>query len=456
MAALCGFGLDAGAQSPSSHPSKPHESSSGQDSGRASGSDPHSGSDTSSNPSDQTSDAHELNLPELLVRDLRLPTNIQAFAPRPDHAASDTALKGFVEVPGTKIFFKLGIGATTALAVTSKALSSDTWFTTSAIPVRGQPNFDSPGPQSTATANQSDISLEMRSKTELGPLKVLFNTSFAQAHPSFGFHPNFAYAQLGGALAGFTDSTFADVDAYPKTLDFEGPNALVFSKHAVIRYSHTLGRNQKHRSHLSFALEQPGTNAPSSAGQVRNLLPDGVVAWRAEGGWGHLQLAGLVRAVGIQSQNNDNSQTVLGIGGNLTGAYHLFHKHTLQFGVSGGQGIGAYLNDTGGGQYDAALDRSGALKAIPLLGAYAGLNWSWTHNLTSTATYGWLKLWDDDFDASLGTTGFHRSQYAALNLVAHPIKGLLVGIEGLWGYNRILGGRSGQAVRGQVTFQYRF
>ncbi|NTX59220.1 hypothetical protein HUA74_00955 [Myxococcus sp. CA051A] len=402
------------------------------------------------------SPSEELALPELPFLDLKLPSNTQAFAPRPDHAVFDTTLPGYFRIPSTKVFLKLGIGATTAFTVSSKLLGTPTWFTTSAIPVRGQPFFHSPGTHTTATANPSDISLEMRGRTELGPMRLLFTTSFAQAQPTFGFHPNYVYAQLGGVLAGFTDSTFADVDAYPSTLDFEGPNALVFSKHAVARYSHTLSHDKQRRMFLHVALEQPGSNVPTSAGDARDMLPDGVLAWRTEGAWGHLQLAGLVRAVGIQSKDSKDSKTVLGIGGNLTGAHHFSHKHTLLIGVAGGQGIGAYLNDTGGAQYDAALNTRGALKAVPLLGAYAGFAYAWTPKLSSTATYGWLKLWDRDFEASLDAKSFRRSQYASLNLVAKPMKGVLVGVEGLWGYNRAIDSQSGQAVRGQLTLQYRY
>ncbi|QDE84876.1 DcaP family trimeric outer membrane transporter [Myxococcus xanthus] len=443
MAALSTPAWDAQAQEPSTEGSSRPESSTSQD----------AKTDTSPAP---LSPAEELALLELPFLDLMLPSNTQAFAPRPDHGVFDTRLPGYFRIPATKVFLKIGIGATTAFTVSSKRLGTPTWFTTSAIPVRGQPFFHSPGTHSTATANPSDISLEMRSKTELGPMKLLFNTSFAQSKPTFGFHPNYAYAQLGGVLAGFTDSTFADVDAYPSTLDFEGPNALVFTKRAVARYSHLLSHDKHRRMFLHVALEQPGSNVPTSAGEPRDMLPDGVVAWRSEGGWGHLQLAGLVRAVGIQSKDSKDSKTVLGIGGNLTGAYHFAHKHTLLAGISGGQGLGAYLNDTGGAQYDAALNTAGSLKAIPLLGAYAGFTYAWTHMLSSTATYGWLKLWDRDLEASLDAKSFRRSQYASLNLVAKPMKGVLAGVEGLWGYNRAIDSQSGQAVRGQLTLQYRY
>ncbi|MCE9667422.1 porin [Myxococcus stipitatus] len=397
-----------------------------------------------------------LRLPQLPILDLALLPNTQFFTPRPDHAVFDKSLPGYFRVPTTDIFVKLGVAATTHFMESSKRLGTPTWFTTSAIPVEGQDFHDSPGAQAAATANTSDVSLEFRGRTELGPMRLLFNTSFAQADPAFGFHPDYAYAQLGGFVAGFTDSTFADVDAYPKTLDFEGPNALVFSKHAVMRYGHRLNHDEHLRMFLQVAIEQPGANIPTATGPPRDIVPDGVVAWRAEGAWGHVQLAGLVRAVGSQAPGRDDSETVLGIGGNLTGAYHASRRHTFQLGVTGGQGIAAYVNDTGGAHYDAAPDESGSLDAIPLLGAYVGVTYAWMPMLASTATYGWLKLWDRDHRDALGASALRRSQYASLNLVAQPMKGVQLGIEGLWGYNRAINGRSGQAFRGQLTFQYRY
>lgn len=409
---------------------------------------------TAADASDSEDEAQEL--PVLPFLDLGLFPNTQQFTPRPDHAVFDKTLPGYFKIPSTHFFVKLGVAATTNFMVTSKLLDTPTWFTTSAIPVRGQEFHESSGAQSTATANPSDVSVEFRGHTELGPMRLLFNTSFAQPHASFGFHPNYAYAQLGGFVAGFTDSTFANVDAYPKTLDFEGPNALVFMKHAVLRYGHPLNHDKDLKMFLQVALEQPGSNVPTSGRAPRDIVPDGVVAWRAEGPWGHVQLAGLVRAVSSQATDRNSSDTVLGVGGNLAGAYHLGHKHTLQLGITGGQGIAAYVNDTGGSQYDAAPDASGSLDALPLLGGYAGFTYAWTEMLSSTATYGWLKVWDRDNEDALGATGFRRSQYASLNLVAHLIKGAQAGLEGLWGYNRAINGRSGQAFRGQFTFQYRY
>lgn len=395
-------------------------------------------------------------LPETIrsfIRDLGHPQNHQNFQPRPHGAIVGEIPEGFMQVAKTDAFVKVGVAANFSLMSSSKLLAP-TWFVTSTIPVPGQPNSRTLQ-QFAGTANQSDVNLEIRKKSPWGSLRLLFDTSFAQPNPGFGFHPNQAYVQVGPALAGFTMSTFVDVDAYPTTLDFEGPNAITYLRHGVLRYSLSADRSKHAHVHLHLAVEQPGTQVPEGAGTPRNVSPDGVIALRMEGHVGHLQLAGVLRGLGLQPTGAESPRVALGYGANLTGSAHL-GGDTLVFGLSAGRGIGAYLNDVGGAQYDAALNAAGELEALGLLGAYAGVAHNWSKKLSSNATYGYLILDDLAFAGSLGATGFRRSQYAALNLIYKPFKGALVGLEGLWGYNRVINGATADAIRAQTTIQYRF
>ncbi len=382
------------------------------------------------------------------IRDRELPQHTQYFLPRPYGAHPGNVPEGFFAIPGTDAFVKLGLAANLAFMASDRLLAP-TWFATSTIPVERQAHARR-REQFAGTANQSEVSLEVRKQSPLGSLRLLFNTSFAQAEPALGFHPNFAYAQAGPALVGFTTSTFTDPDAYPRTLDFAGPNAIAFSRHGVLRYSFSKGRADRAQYHLHLALEQPSTQVPSSAGKPREVAPDGVVALRAEGKSAHVQLAGIVRGLAVQGTNDVKP----GYGGNLTGNAHL-GDDAVQGGITAGRGIGAYLNDLGGGQYDAAVSRGGDLEPLTVLAAYLGLTHHWLRSLSSTATYGYLVVDDLDFRESLGSKGFRHSQYGALNLIHQPFAGALVGIEGLWGQLRVIDGARAEAFRMQTTFQYR-
>jgi hypothetical protein len=408
---------------------------------------------TDSSASPRSGAACELKIEKARVRDLGNPAGLQRIAPRPENQTLDKTLPGFIKIPGKASCVRLGAGASSVGNVTSK-LMSQTWFVTSSIPVAGQP-FARSSVQTAATANQTDVTVEFRSMTDLGSLRVLVNTNFAQPAPGFVLDFLQAYGQLGNVLVGLTSTTFSDVDAAPPTLDYQGPNALTFGNHMIIRYTYRLVPG----SHVSIALEQPNSNVPISllpAVVPRNAAPDAAINWRLEGSPGHLQLSGLARVVGTQNANTGENQTVPGLAGSLTGTYQITDLSSLMGGVAGGKGLGAYVNDTNGKQYDAANDAGGEFEAIPLVAAYAGYVHGWNKKLSSTATFGWLGLDDTEFSSSLGPKGLHQSKYAALNLVSTPFEGMLAGVEALWGRALAIDGSSGEAWRGALKFQFRY
>lgn len=401
----------------------------------------------------QSTVACDLSVEQSPVHDRGRPDNLQQLTPRPENQALDKALPGFFKIPGTENCVRFGAGANAIGAVTSK-LMSPTWFITSSIPVAGQP-FARSGVQTASTANESDVNVEFRSNTDLGSLRVVIAANFAQPLPGFVLSVVEAYGEVSNVLIGLTSTAFADVDAYPATLDFQGPNAMVYLEHMVVRYSYRVVPG----SHITVALEQPSSNIPSSviAGVFpRNAAPDFAINWRVEGSPGHVQLSGLARVVGQQNAITGESESVAGLGGSLAGSLDVTSSSSLMGGVTGGKGLGAYINDIGGHQYDAATDSTGAFEAIPLLGAYVGLDHTWTELLSSTATFGWLGLDDRKFNSSLGPKGLYQSKYASLNLVARPFKGILAGVEALWGHAIAIDGSTGEAWRGLVTVQFRY
>lgn len=393
-----------------------------------------------------------LDLPDALVIDQGFISEAQALRPRPDHAVMGEALTGYIPVFGGNVFVKPGFSAAVNGIVTSKRIGAPTWFVTSGIPVEGSP-YHSSNAQFAMTANTSSIWLDIRARTPIAPVRVVFNTSFAQPEPGFGFHPNYAYAQFGGLTFGLSDSAFMDVDATPFTLDFEGPNALVSETHAVLSYAFALVRRPNARLHLTISIEQPVADVRAPAGyENRFFAPDGVLALRFESGFGHVQIAGLARGLGLQTGTGRDNLYAFGYGGSFTGSLRLWRGASLVAGVSGGRGISAYINDLGGLNYDAIVDADGDLTPLLSLSAYGGLTVSWTKVLRSTLSYGYVVLDDRSHERELGGDGFRFTNYAALNLVCRPTKHMTFGIEGLFGTHKVIDGRDGMAFRGQATF----
>ena len=388
-----------------------------------------------------------------LVVDRKGRSPAQRLAPRHDNVPLEPELPGFIAVPGTEALVRLGGSATTVLTVSSKYFSP-TWMVTSAIPVAGQP-YAASRAQVAVAANESDVAFEVRVPSPLGIVRFVYDNDFAQPAPGFVYHLNYFYVQGGNLLLGFSDSAFTDVDATPTTLDYQGVNAVTFSRHAMASYALSLHRHETRHLLLKASVESPGSQVSAGALVPRNVAPDVGVQLRLEGTAGHVQLATILRAVGVQGATGD-AQTVFGWGLNVTGGLNLPGGDFLSAGVAGGQGAAAYFNDTGGLGLDAALDAGGTLVALPILGAFAGFTHVWAPGWRSTAAFGWLAVDDAGCQASLGATGFRQSRYASLNLEFRPWAKLLTGIEGLYGLRESVAGTAGDAWRGQVTAQYAF
>lgn len=397
-----------------------------------------------------------LELPTALVIDHGFISDPQELRPRAEHAFIDSASQNYLPILGGRAFVRIGFVAVVSGMVTSKRIGTPTWFVTSAIPVDWEP-YHSSNAQFAMTANASSIWLDIRARTPLAPLRLVFNTSFAQPAPGFGFHPNHAYAQFGGLLFGFTDSAFMDPDATPFTLDFEGPNAIAYAKHAVLAYTFSLVRRTNARLNLTISIEQPLASARAPIGyEDRFFTPDGILALRFESRFGHLQLAGIARGLGLQSAAGRDNFYAFAYGGALTGSLRLWRGANLVAGIVGGNGIGVYINDLGNFDTDAFIDAKENLSPLPVMSAYGGLTVHWTQILRSTLSYGYVILDDRSHQRELGGDGFRRSHYAAINLVCKPTKNITFGIEGLFGERRTVDGRDGQAFRGQATFAFSY
>lgn len=409
-----------------------------------------------STPAETTGSEEETAKPFVVDRNTRTPA--PKLTPRIDNIPIEPVVTpNFIPIPGTKAVFQIGGDVTTVVTGTSKEFSP-TWWITSEIPVNGQPGFNSHY-QLAFTANESDINFEFNVPSPLGALRVVYNNDFSQPSSAFSYHLNYFYTQAGNLLFGFSDSVFADVDSYPSTLDYEGTNSLVFSRHAMVSYALPIDKKKSHQLFVKLSLEIPDSQistGTSGTETSRQVVPDFGAQIRLEGGAGHVQLATILRVLGAQNTTTGSTQSAFGWGLNLTAGLNLWGGDYLSLGVAGGQGLAAYFNDTGGSGLDATFNSAGNLTALSILGVFVGYTHNWTSKWSSTGSYGFLTMDDTSYQASLGAGGFHQSQYASLNIVYHPWPKLLVGIEGLYGFHKTVNEATGDAWRGQLDLQYTF
>jgi hypothetical protein len=387
----------------------------------------------------------------------------QDSASRIDNDAPPTNpdLKGFIQIPGTETLIRLGGYAKLDAIYDTGAIGYPDAFVTSTIPVP-RPHDDEGN--FTMQARQTRLSMEIRRPTVFDEsLRFYFETDlFGGGAGNYGFRLRQAYGQLGNTFAGFGWSSFADLDALPDTLDFEGPPGAIAPRQAGIHQFFRLGEN----SSLTIAAEQPASEVSAYLpiypdqpviADVHGTqhIPDLILAARTEGGWGHVQFGGVLRQLGYT--NYEQSDRVLGGGAQLSGSFKVGpsdpYGDLLMFAAAWGKGIARYLADTGGLNLDAVVGPDGKLHTLTGIGSHVGYVHYWSSNWRSNLVYGIARIQDSPL---LSTDTFHHTDYAALNLLWTPAPTFTAGIELLHGRLIEQDNRSNDDTRIQGSIQYSF
>jgi outer membrane murein-binding lipoprotein Lpp len=398
-----------------------------------------------------------------VVRDRDAFRNEQEAAARVDNVPLDPAYRGFIAVPNTRALIRFNAKPRVDFTFDNRNAGDDNRFVTAKIPVRGQAftsaNYGG-GNVTNVNAKGSQLSIDVRAPSLPGSPRFYYqNDFFGSGGGEFPYRLRFLYGSWYNLTLGQAFSVFEDPDVWPDTVDYEGPNAMIFARRALARYAVTVADEWT----LNFGIEQPDTLAAPYFGQSVtgvNRAPDGTMNVRWESPlYGHAQLSSVLRALGTRGGtfgSGANARTfrdrdVLGWGVSGTGAFHVWEEDWLQLLATYGEGIGAYGNDTGFFNNDVAYDTNGDLQAIPYLGLFAGYTHYWNEDWRSTATYGFVR---QEPEFSQGPFAYQKTQYASLNVIYQIRERFSVGLEGLYGRNQKASGDDGDVVRVQVGFLY--
>lgn len=373
-------------------------------------------------------------------------------AARLDNAPLDPELRGFISIPGTSSRFRFGGFAKLDVIHDLEPAGEADAFITSTIPVDSPPQAQN----TSISARQTRLSIDFRRPTDhAGDLRIYYENDFWGPDGTTNYHLRHAYVQIWNILAGYTYSTLNDVDAVPETLDYEGPGSVIYQKQPVIRYTTALDAAKRHT--LAFGMERGTSDLITSVDDPDIVItptspwPDGVVRYRYDSDQGHLQVGAVFRSVGGYVTGLPQRH-VFGWGINLSGVRRWKGKDNILFQVSGGRGLGRYIQDVTGLAPDVGIDAQGRLQAIPAYAGYIGYQHYWSGTLRSTVTYGYMLV---DAVGCNFTTDFHHSDYAAANLIWNPKDtAFYMGIEYMYGDHETSDTRYGRANRIQFSFQY--
>jgi len=292
------------------------------------------------------------------------------------------------------------------------------------------------------SARQTRFGVKSWLPTSRGTLKTIFEWEMFGVGVDAGqttIRLRHAYGELGKFGAGQYWSPFMDIDVFPNTIEYWGPNGMAFFRNVQIRYM-PIQKGDHHR--MTIALERPGASGDQGAyaGRVelppitpRFPLPDLSAEYRAPLGKGYVELAGIVRD--IQWEDNDGvppdiSGGVTGWGFNLSSNIHAGEDNIFRLSALYGEGIENYLNDA---PVDVAIKTAPPAvpegKALPVTGLVAFLDHTWSKMASSSVGYSYVHI--DNSEGQLDDA-FKNGHYALANVLFYPATNVMAGVEGGW------------------------
>jgi hypothetical protein len=279
--------------------------------------------------------------------------------------------------------------------------------------------------------------------------------------------PRHMYGQWGQFGAGQTNSVFMDVDVFPNSIEYWGPNGMLFFRNVMVFWQPV---NRANGTRVTLSLERPGASGDGGiyADRIELLnirprfpAPDIAGEWRVGGGFGYVELAGMVRWIywdDILEDAFDLNGHVTGWGTALSTSLNAGKNDVFRLLGIYGAGVENYFNDA---PIDVGLKSNpGNLitpvtgEALKNFGLSAFIDHRWSPSLTSALGYSRVDIDNSDLQAP---SAFKTGQYALVNLLWTPVPSVLIGGEMHWGYrNNFSDGFNTDDYRFQFSLKYSF
>jgi hypothetical protein len=276
-----------------------------------------------------------------------------------------------------------------------------------------------------------------------------------------------AWGQWRKIGAGQTNTQFMDVDVFPNTIEYWGPNGMVFIRNAQVFYE--LYRDGD--SHARIAIENPGASGDQGTFADRVELqnvkgrfpaPDFTGHYRHADTWGYVQVGGALRYLAyddlIPNDAFDLSGHVWGWGLAVSAGLKPTPRDVVHLQVVDGQGVENFFNDA---PIDVGVQTNPGNAVTPVVGKALGdfglvayLDHTWNDRMTSSIGYSRVDISNSDGQAP---NAYKNGQYATANVLFTPVKNVLWGPEFQWGHRENFSdGFASNDYRIQVSFKFNF
>ena len=296
------------------------------------------------------------------------------------------------------------------------------------------------------SARQSRLGVKAAIPTSGPDIKAVFEWDLFGVGADAGqftIRPRHIYGQWGQFGAGQTNSVFMDIDVFPNTLEYWGPNGMLFFRNVMVFWQPV---NRDDGTRFTLALERPG--ASGDAGiyadriELQNIrprfpAPDITSEYRYGGPFGYVELAGIVRWISwddVLDDEFDLDGSVTGWGVSLSSNLKAGRNDVFRLQGIYGAGVENYFNDA---PIDVGLKSNFDDPITPVtgealknFGLSVYLDHRWTSKLTTAIGYSRVDIDNSDLQAP---TAYKSGQYSSLNLLWTPVSNVLIGGEFLWG-----------------------
>jgi len=273
------------------------------------------------------------------------------------------------------------------------------------------------------------------------------------------------YRQIGG---GQTNTQFMDIDVFPNTIEYWGPNGMMFVRNPQLFWEPIAKADG---TNLRIAIENPGGSGDAGlvsdrvelqGATARFPAPDFTGHYRMARPKGYVQVGGVLGYLGfddnVKTDTVDLSDGVWRWGVNGSTNYKATDTDVLRAQFTYGAGIANYFNDA---PIDVGLQKNPGNttkpvegKALPIFGMIVALDHNWNEKLSSAIFYSRVDVSNSDLQAP---SAYKNGQYMAFNLLLAPAKNVLYGGEFQWvNRSNFSDGFSVNDYRIQFSFKYSF
>jgi hypothetical protein len=276
-----------------------------------------------------------------------------------------------------------------------------------------------------------------------------------------------AWGQWKRVGGGQTNSQFMDVDVFPNTVEYWGPNGMLFLRNPQI----FVELYREGDSNARIAIEAPGASGDAGTFadrvELQNVkgrfpMPDFTGHVRKAAKKGYVQVGGALRYFkyddNLPNDAFNLSGSAWGWGISVSAAYKPDANNTLHFQIIDGQGVENYFNDA---PIDVGIQKQPGNTVTPVIGKALGdfglviyLDHNWNATTSSAIGYSRVDISNSDGQAP---SAYKSGQYMSANLLTAPVPNVLMGGEFLWGHRENFSdGFSVNDYRLQIIFKYSF